>query len=138
MAMNEWQSMAMETLPEMESDIMEAETPMALWVQIVYAFDEAYEQPQNDDFIKRVYQYADWCLQDVGETAEEHLLTCVAICFWEHIPTNEAARRDLPRWYSWEHVMANEHFFTHQLADDELADLKQVYAAANSSGATAA
>jgi hypothetical protein len=53
------------TLPEMQSDIMEAETPMALWVQIVHAFDEAYEQPQNDDFIKRVYQYADWCLQDV-------------------------------------------------------------------------
>jgi hypothetical protein len=34
--------------------------------------------------------------------------------------------------------MANEHFFTHQLTDEELADLKRVYAAANNSGPTAA
>ena len=137
--MNEWQSVAMEMLPEMQTEIVSAKTPMALWVEIVYAFDEAYEQPKNDDFIKRVYQYADWCLdQTGGETADEHLVTCVAICFWEHIPTNEAARRDLPHWLSWEHVMANEHFFTHQLTDEELADLKQVYAAAGGSGPTAA
>ena len=137
--MNEWQSIAIQVLPEMQSEIMHAETPMALWTEIIFAFDEAYEQPKNDDFIKRVYQYADWCLnRDVGEAAEEHLPTCVAICFWEHIPTNEAARRDMPHWFTWEDLMANEHFFKHQLTDDELADLKQVYAAANRSGPTAA
>jgi hypothetical protein len=34
--------------------------------------------------------------------------------------------------------MANEHFFTHQLTDEELADLKQVYVAAGDSGPNAA
>jgi hypothetical protein len=96
--MNEWQSVARETLPELQSEIMAAKTPMALWTEIVFAFDEAYDEPKNDDFIQRVYRYADWCLErDMGETAAEHLPTCVSICFWEHIPTNEAARRDMPR-----------------------------------------
>jgi hypothetical protein len=137
--MNEWQSVAMEMRPEMQSEIMHAETPMALWTEIVFAFDEAYVQPKNDDFIKPVYDYADWCLnRDVGKTAEEHLPTCVTICFWEHIPTNEAARKDMPRWFSWEHIMANDHFFKNRLTDKELADLKRVYAGAKDSGLTAA
>jgi hypothetical protein len=139
MAMNEWQSMAMQLLPEMQSDVLRAETPMALWAELVHAFDEAYEQPKNDDFIKRVYRYADWCLtHDVGETAEQHLPTCVAICFWEHLVTNEAARKDMPRWITWDDVMANKHFFISHLSDGEFADLKRIYAEATSSGPPAA
>lgn len=135
--MHEWQSVALKTLPEMRSEITRAEDPLTLWMEIVLTFDEAYEPPKNDDFIKRVYDYADWCLdRDGGETAADHLPTCVTM-FWEHIPTNEAARQDMPRWLSWEQVLANEHFFKYRLTEDELADLERVYAKANP-GSTAA
>jgi hypothetical protein len=137
--MNEWQEMALQMLPELQSEIETAENPMSLWFEIVYAFDEAYVDPKNDDFIERVYGYADWCLfQPQGETAEEHFPTCVAICFWEHIPTNNAARDDMPRWISYEDLILNEHFFKYSLSDQEFDDLKRVYAASNSSGQPAA
>jgi hypothetical protein len=67
--MTEWQEVAIQMLPELRSEIEEAEIPMALWVELIFYFDEAYEEPKNDDFIRRVYGHADWCLsQDVGET----------------------------------------------------------------------
>src|SRR5205085_11992801 len=99
--MKKWQKVAMQMLPELQLKIIEAENPMSLWVEIIFYFDEAYEEPKNEDFIRRVYEYADWSLnQDVGETAAEHPPTCVVVCFWEHIPTYKPARDDMPRWFS--------------------------------------
>lgn len=118
----------MKMLPELQSKIKEAETPMALWVQIIFYFDEAYEEPGNEDLIRRIYAYADWCIyQDAGETAEEHLPTCVVVCFWEHIPTFKPARDDIPRWISFDDLMLNEHIFKHSLSDEEFAELKGLY-----------
>jgi hypothetical protein len=57
-SMKEWQNVAMSILPELHSEITAADNPMALWFEIVYAFDEAYNEPRNEDFIERVYRYA--------------------------------------------------------------------------------
>lgn len=133
--MKEWQHIALQMLPELHSEIESAETPVSLWLEIVFCFDEAYENPRNEDFIRRVYGYADWCLmQPGGETAEEHLPTCVCTCFWEHIPTLKAARDDMPRWFTFEDFMANQHFFKYLLSDREFEDLKRLFAGSPDSG----
>ncbi|MDQ6786847.1 MAG: hypothetical protein M3033_08565 [Acidobacteriota bacterium] len=126
--MQEWKRKALEILPEIKDDILESDNPMYLWIMIVLAFDEAYEEPKNESFIKRVYDYEDWCLaQDKGETAGEHLPTCVVTAFWEHIPTNPAAREDMPRWFSLEDVLSNQHFFSYHLTDENFKYLVDSY-----------
>jgi len=126
--MQEWQRKALEILPEMQDEILNSENPMQLWIEIVLSFDDAYEEPRNESFIKRVYDYEEWCLkQNEGETAGEHLPTCVATAFWEHIPTNNAARKDMPRWFSLDEVLANQHFFRYHLSDGNFEDLVNLY-----------
>ena|SRR5437870_6656644 len=123
-----WREAAQRMLPEFQSEIAGAETPMGLWTEIIFHFDDAYEEPRNEDLIERIYGYADWCLEhDVGESAADHLPTCVAVCFWEHIPICKAAREDMPRWFSYEDFRANEHFFKYRLETEEWEELKQVY-----------
>lgn len=101
---------------------------MALWIEIVYYFDKSYEKPVNESFIKRVYEFQNWCLeQDGGETAAEHLPTCVTTCFWEHLPTNAAARKDMPRWFTLEDILSNQHFFSYSLTDENFRDLLDLY-----------
>jgi len=125
---DQWREVALRMLPEFQSDIAEAETPMRLWTELIFHFDEAYEEPKEEDLIRRIYSYADWCLeQDAGESAADHLPTCVAVCFWEHIPTCKAAREDMPRWFSYEELLANEHFFKYELEAEEWEELKQLY-----------
>jgi hypothetical protein len=115
-------------LPELQAEIVGAESPMSLWIDIICSFDEAYEEPRNESLIRRVYEYADWCLyQKGGEIAAEHLPTCVATCFWEHIPTNRAARDDMPRWVSFGDVIVNEHFFGRLITEEEFERLKRLY-----------
>ena len=128
--MQEWKRKALEILPEIQDDILESDNPMYLWIMIVLAFDEAYEEPRNEGFIERVYDYEKWCLEQnegEGETADEHLLTCVATAFWEHIPTNNATRKDMPRWFSLDEVLANQHFFRYHLSDGNFEDLINLY-----------
>ena len=126
--MQEWKRKALESLPEIKDDILESDNPMYLWIMIVLAFDEAYEKPRNESFIKRVYDYEEWCsAQHEGETAEEHLPTCVVTVFWEHIPTNQAAREDMPRWFSLEDVLTYQHFFRYFLTDENFKDLVDLY-----------
>ncbi len=78
--------------------------------------------------LRKSYAYSDWGLsQDIGETAEEHFPTCIAVCFWEHIPTYKPARDDMPRWLSFEYIMANQHWFKYSLSDEEFEELKELY-----------
>lgn len=126
--MKEWRAVAINMLPELQSEAEESESPMGLWVEIVYKFDDAYEVPRNEDLIKRIYAYADWCLKQEGKpTAAEDLPTCVVTCFWEHIPTCKAARDDMPRWFSFDEIIANQHFFKYLITDEEFEELKALY-----------
>ena len=126
--MQEWKQKALELLPEIKTEILESDNPMRLWIEIVLSFDEAYEEPINESFIKRVYEYEEWCLeQGEGETAGEHLSTCVVTSFWEHIPTNKAVREDMTRWFTLEEVLKNQQFFGYHLSAGNFEDLVNMY-----------
>ena len=128
--MQEWKIKAIEILPEIKTEILDSDEPMQLWLEIVYYFDMAYEEePRNESFIKRVYDYQDWCLEqdEEGKTAAEHLPTCVITCFWEHIPTKPFARQDMPNWFTLEDVLANQHFFRYSLSDENFKELIDLY-----------
>src|SRR4051812_35568095 len=128
--MQEWKSKALELLPEIKTEILESETPMQLWIEIVYYFDEAYKEPRNESFIKRVYEYQNWCLeqeQDKAASAGEDLMTCVAVVFWEHIPTTTEARKDMPRWFTLEDVLSNQHFFSYHLSAENFNYLVDLF-----------
>ncbi len=61
--MQDWKRKALDLLPEIEAEILESNNPMQLWIEIVFAFDGAYEEPRNENFIKRVYDYEEWCFK---------------------------------------------------------------------------
>lgn len=61
--MSNWRLEASKRLPEIKADIEEAEDAIALWATITDAFRAAYFDPRNDDFIRRVYGFAAWCLE---------------------------------------------------------------------------
>jgi len=95
-----------ELLPELEGSLAEAASPMQFWLDVSAAFQMAYTPPRNDDLIRRTYAFADWCVQnsDDSRDAANHLFTCVAICFYEHIPMHPLSRADMPNWFTREEV----------------------------------
>ncbi|MHA3774510.1 hypothetical protein ACXR0O_23545 [Verrucomicrobiota bacterium sgz303538] len=125
-----WREDVCERFPELRQqfDEYECDTPYLIWFELRYAFEKAYEQsPPDEALIRRIYEYAFWCAEDAprGETAEDDLLTCVCVCFFEHIPQHPLARADMPRWFPFQDFMASEQIFRYHLTDAEFTALKE-------------
>ncbi len=126
--MTDWRNTARELLPELEALLREAENPWAFWLDVHGAFEQAYRPPQNDDMIRRVYAFADWCLQSGdGDDLSTHLPTCVALCFYEDIPTCKTARADMPRWFKREDVELMKSIFSYHLSEKEFEELLHLF-----------
>lgn len=124
--MSKWRDKAFEVFPELIDQFEDADTPYLLWFVLRDAFDHAYEQkPRNESLIRRIYNYSDWCCdQPRGDTAKDDLLTCVAVCFYEHIPSNAEAREDMPRWWRAEDMASEPSVFQYNLSESEFSELK--------------
>ena len=88
-------------VPEIaDPELCEPRNMYSLWGWLTLAFADAYSRrPPSDDLIGRIYKYAKWCCaQPRGSTAEDDLLTCVVVCFAEHLPEMPVAMADMPRW----------------------------------------
>ncbi len=128
--MTPWRQKAEEMFPELCERFAEADTPYLLWFELRAAFERAYEgEPRDESMIRRIYRYSDWCAdQPQGETAADDLLTCVAVCFYEHIPGHPAAREDMPRWWCAEDLDCEPHVMQHHLTQEEFRELRSYLA----------
>jgi hypothetical protein len=124
--MSSWRQKADEMFPELLSRFEQADTPYLLWFELRDAFERSYElTPRDESLIRRIYQYSDWCCdQPRGQTAEDDLLTCVAVCFYEHIPLHSAAREDMPRWWHAGDLDGEPSVFQYNLSEHEFSELK--------------
>ena len=114
-------------LPELAEQIHEAESPYNLWRGYIGpAFERAYDaEPRDESLIRRTFLYYDWCARAPrGETASDDLLTCVCVCFLEHIPEHPAARADMPRWFPLEELLLSRGIFSYMIGEDGFAELE--------------
>jgi hypothetical protein len=124
-----WKETAILLVPELTEAITEADTPYSLWFELWDAFKAAYNEPRNSSLIARIYEYADWCeTQPRGETADDDLLTCVSVCFFEEIPTCEPARDDMPNWFTEEDFKDMRDVFRYHFSDAEFEKIEAGFA----------
>jgi len=126
--MEYWLSKAVEYLPELEDLITEPHPmpgAMGLWIEIYLKLVDAYDEvPINDDLIRRIYDFADWCLKQPGTSdLETDLSSAVAIAFIEDLPLDKRITEDLHRWMSIESFKGFEHLFRYHLSEQEYQKL---------------
>lgn len=121
--MEPWLSKALEMVPELGPNLDYIEdigTPMYLWIELHMLFERAYEEPRNDDLIRRIYEYAGWCFeQDPQPRAAQDLPTCVVVGLYEHIPQLPAARADMPHWFTRQEVLGMRQVFSYHIGESE-------------------
>lgn len=128
--MPDWREKADALFPELAEEFEWVDSPMSLWITLNTEFKLAYEEPRNESLIHRVYEYANWCVQQEQteeKDATKHLLTCVVVCFWEPLPTNHNARADMPNWFTYEDIVSDRPIFSYYLTEQEFDDLLALF-----------
>lgn len=128
--MENWRSEALVRFPELDEDIRQAMDPMQWWIELHSEFASAYEKEiRDEDFIKRTYHYAFWCMEhgEQDKDARLDLPTCVAVCFLEDLPSQKSARDDMPRWFSRDDVIQMRQIFSYHLAEGEFEQLLKLF-----------
>jgi len=123
--MSAWRREALQKLPECRKVIEAADNPMALWIELLYACEDAYKQP-DEDLIRRFYDFARWCWQSPSADAR----TAVACAFYEHLPTTPVLRRDMPRRFGRAAFNELRQVFCYHLSPDEAAAFEREFFAA--------
>jgi hypothetical protein len=128
MTSESWRLEALRRFPAFAEDIQANETPYALWSDLWLAFDSAYNSGDTK-LIAAVYAFALWCAQQPrGASAAEDLPTCVSVCFIEHIPTNQKALDDMPRWLTRADVERLKDALSYHVGEDGYARILKRYA----------
>jgi len=124
----EWLEEAHRRFGDREDVFEYVETPYTLWTNLCGVFKRAYDYPYKEADIRSIYEFADWsCRQPRGKTAEDDLPTCVAVCFYEHIPQVEAALKDLPRWFKLSEIMTMREIFSYHVGDAGFERMLEAY-----------
>ena len=117
-----WKDAALRCFPEFAERLREEDTPYLLWFELWSVFKSAYRGQVNRDLIARIYRFADWCAQQPrGVTASDDLMTCVAVCFFEEIPTYPPARDDMPNWFTRAEFVDMRDIFRYKLGPEEFS-----------------
>jgi hypothetical protein len=84
-----------------------------LWTDLWYVFVVAHDEPQDSETIRGVYDFARWCC--AGSNNAD--VATSAVChFYEHLPTNETVRRDLPKHMTTQEFQSMSEAFKYHLS----------------------
>jgi hypothetical protein len=115
--MSQWRRKAIEIVPPLKQEIEEANSPMALWIDLNFQLEYAYEkEPPEEKLIDQIYFYAHWCLR---EARNDDIFTAVVYGFYEHVLTHAKVRQDLPRRMSRKDFLALDGYLAYHLTEEE-------------------
>lgn len=122
--MARWRAEAIRLLPELRDDIQRSPTIVSLWCEVWFAFENAYDEPRNEDLIRRIYTFASWCSGAPQDPAADHdPATAATVCFYEDIATCKAARQDMPRWFRASEIESAPELWGYHLKEAEYQKL---------------
>ncbi|PYK01140.1 MAG: hypothetical protein DME23_04740 [Verrucomicrobia bacterium] len=112
----------MEELPECRRIIEAVDNPMALWIDLSCACEDAYKK-QDEDLIRRFYDFARWC----WKSPSADVRTAVACGFYEHLPMRPVIRRDMPRRFTRGAFIELREVFRYHLSPEDAAAFEREF-----------
>jgi len=120
--MSAWKRKALEMLPEFRGEFEETPNVMSLCIQLHEKLVDAYShKPLDDDRVRRIYEYARWCLE---ESRNGDVVTAIVVAYFEHLPANRDVRDDLHRWISLKMFQGLEQPFRYHLSESKWAKFR--------------
>ena len=124
--MSAWRREAIAALPEHRATIEQADSPMALWIELRLLFNEAMKAGDLD-LPRRMLSYADWCISARSGRLPNDTSTAAVCAFYEHLPSKRDYWPLFREWFSPDQFRALLPYFGYFLNEQELAELEASY-----------
>jgi hypothetical protein len=120
--MSAWRRKALEALPEFRVPIERASSPMALWIDLLAEFQDAFSR-DDSDLVARMLSYARWCWRSPdGDT-----VNAVACAFYEHLADHGGMRKAIPQWFTKEEFEELRSLFEYHAGAEVVSDIDKEY-----------
>lgn len=120
--MSAWRRTAIEILPEFRRNAEEAGSPMALWIELLLRFEDAF-RVGDTALVDRMVDYAKWCLY----TSDGDTVNAVAFGFLEHLPEHEDMHTQFPRWFTKSEFEQLKEVFLHHGGTKAVGQIQEEY-----------
>ena len=121
--MSRWRKEAFDRLPEFRGFLQEEKSASLFLGEMADQLHKAYLQ-KNEDLIRRIYDYAKWCLAaPQGMDASNDLPTIVTVAFFEHLPRHEEIRRDIGRWFPKKEIEGMKQIFLYHGTEAQFQEM---------------
>lgn len=124
--MSAWRREAIAALPEYRPLIDRSGSPMALWIELHLAFEDAVAAGEQGR-VRRILGYAAWCFSDRSGPLPNDASTAVVCAFYEHLATRRDRWPMFRRWFDPAMFHRLRPCFAYHLGEPELAELTRLY-----------
>jgi len=120
--MSAWRRGGIERLPEFRSLIEQATSPMSLWIDLRLAFEDAYDEG-NQDRVRKILEFARMC----WSSSSSDVVTAVMCGFFEHLPERAEIRKALPALITSAEYAQLKEVFRYHAGDAAMAELDRAF-----------
>jgi hypothetical protein len=125
--MSAWRRLALELFPEHSRYIQRTDFVFSIhlmFFELLPWTRKAHER-QDDDFLRRAYQYAEWCWSQRKRSG--HIYNAVCVSFYEHLVDHEVTFEAIPFWIKPEIFADLRGLFEWRLSPDRYQELLAKY-----------
>lgn len=121
--MSRWRKEAFDRLPECRKQLQAEKDTTMFFHQLGEALYRAHLS-KNEDLIRRIYEYAIWCLAaPEGKDASDDLPTSITCSFFEHLPTHREVRAEIGRWLPRQMIEGMREVFLYHGTEEKYCEM---------------
>ena len=121
--MSRWRKEAFDRLPECRKQL-QAEKGTTMFFHHLGEVLYRAHLSKDEDLIRRIYDYAMWCLAaPEGKDARDDLPTSITCSFFEHLPTHKEVRVEIGRWLSRSALEGMREVFLYHGTDEQFREM---------------
>ena len=122
--MSAWRRTSLELLPECRTLIEASESPLDMWIELHFRFDEAMRRNEME-LARRFLRLAAWCVSEEPGALPNDTSTAAAVAFYEHLPQRREYWQYFRQWFSRQQFEELMPVFSYHLGEHDIAELKR-------------
>lgn len=121
--MSAWRREALKLMPDCQTLIQRADSPMALWIDLHLKFEDAFRDASSAE-LNAILKYAEWCISQESGALPNDSSTAAVCAFYEHLPARKEFWPHMGNWLGMARLNELRNAFRYHLSEKEAKEFE--------------